>query len=127
VQALAQEPIDGVLYYFFHRQRHGDVPATFADHLQSILRLSHGAGLYDVDLHSMNVLVTEESSGELVPKLFDFNLIPFTERPQNGLVGVLLAAGLISRESRDLRRLRRFHDFGHVEKRLLKFYGENPG
>jgi len=73
-------------------------------------------------LHSMNVFVARESSGELVPKLFDFNLIPFTLRPQNPFVGWLLRIGLVSKESRDRRRLRRFHDFGHVEDRLLKFY-----
>ena len=121
VQAIAQEPIDGELYYFHHR-RGEEVPESFAEHLQEILRLSHGAELYDVDLHSMNVLVAREDNGELVPKLFDFNLIPFTIRPQNPFVGWLLAAGLISKESRDQRRLRRFNDFRHVEDRLLKFY-----
>jgi hypothetical protein len=90
--------------------------------LREILRLSHEAELYDVDLHSMNVFVSEEPNGELVPKLFDFNLIPFTVRPQNPFVGWLLSAGLISRESRDHRRLRGFNDFRHVEDRLLKFY-----
>jgi len=122
VQAVAQEPVDGELYYFFHRERQGEVPASFEGHLQEILRLSHDAGLYDVDLHSMNVFVTRESSGELVPKLFDFNLIPFTLRPQNPFVGWLLRFGLLSKESRDRRRLRGFHDFRHVENRLLKFY-----
>ncbi len=125
VQAIAQEPVDGELYYFFHRERQGEVPASFEGHLQEILRLSHDAGLYDLDLHSMNVLVTRESSGELVPKLFDFNLIPFTLRPQNPAVGWLLRFGLLSKESRDRRRLRGFNDFRHVENRLLKFY--RPG
>ena len=122
VQAVAQEVVDGDLYYFFHRDRQGDVPNSFEGHLEEILRLSHDAGLYDVDLHSMNVLVATEPSGELVPKLFDFNLIPFTIRPQNPFVGWLLSAGLLSKESRDQRRLRGFHDFRHVENRLLKFY-----
>jgi len=121
LQAIAQEPIDGELYYFRHR-RGEEVPASFEKHLQEILRLSHGADLYDVDLHSMNVFVAREPSGELVPKLFDFNLIPFTLRPQNPFVGWLLRFGLLSKESRDRRRLRRFHEFGHVEDRLLKFY-----
>jgi ubiquinone/menaquinone biosynthesis C-methylase UbiE len=122
VQAVAQEVIEGELYYFFHRRRGGEVPESFAGHLREILRLSHEAELYDVDLHSMNVFVSEEPNGELVPKLFDFNLIPFTVRPQNPFVGWLLSAGLISRESRDHRRLRGFNDFRHVEDRLLKFY-----
>jgi SAM-dependent methyltransferase len=122
VQAIAQEPIDGELYYFFHRERQGEVPDSFEGHLREILRLSHGAGLYDVDLHSMNVFVARESGGELVPKLFDFNLIPWTLRPQNPFVGWLMRLGLLSKESRDRRRMRRFDDFRHVEDRLLKFY-----
>ena len=122
VQAVAQEPIDGDLYYFVHRRNRAEIPDSFVGHLREILRLSHDAGLYDVDLHSMNVLMAREASGELVPKLFDFNLIPFTIRPQNPFVGWLLAAGLLSKESRDRRRLRKFHDFRHVEDRLLKFY-----
>jgi SAM-dependent methyltransferase len=122
IQAVAQEPIDGELYYFLHRERRDEIPGGFEDHLREILRLSHEAGLYDVDLHSMNVFVAREASGELVPKLFDFNLIPFTVRPQNPFVGWLLSAGLLSKESRDRRRLRKFHDFRHVEDRLLKFY-----
>jgi len=125
VQAIAQEPVDGELYYFFHRERQGEVPDSFEGHLREILRLSHDAGLYDVDLHSMNVFVAREASGELVPKLFDFNLIPFTLRPQNPFVGWLLTFGLLSKESRDRRRLRGFHDFRHVEDRLLKFYGSD--
>jgi SAM-dependent methyltransferase len=122
IQAVAQEPIDGELYYFLHRERRHEIPDGFEGHLREILRLSHEAGLYDVDLHSMNVFVAREASGELVPKLFDFNLIPFTVRPQNPFVGWLLSAGLLSKESRDRRRLRKFHDFRHVEDRLLKFY-----
>jgi SAM-dependent methyltransferase len=122
VQAVAQEPIEGDLYYFVHRRNRAAIPESFMGHLQEVLRLSHDAGLYDVDLHSMNVFVAREASGELVPKLFDFNLIPFTVRPQNPFVGWLLALGVVSKESRDRRRLRGFHDFRHVEDRLLKFY-----
>jgi len=125
VQALAQEPINGLLYYFFYQQHDGDVPPSFVGHLKEILKLSHDAGLYDIDLHSMNLLVAMEPDGEFVPKLFDFNLIPFTIRPQNPLVGWLLATGLLSKESRDRRRLKNLDDFRHVEKRLLKFY--EPG
>jgi SAM-dependent methyltransferase len=122
VQAIAQEPIKGALYYFHERQRKGDVPPSFAGHLRKILNLSHAARLYDVDLHAMNVIVFREPSGDLIPKLFDFNLIPFTLRPQNRFVGWLLKTGLLSKDSRDRRRLRRFHDYRHIEKRLLKFY-----
>ncbi|MGH8263058.1 MAG: hypothetical protein ACRET4_06250, partial [Steroidobacteraceae bacterium] len=93
--------------------------ASLAQDLERMVELAHAAELFDMDLHSMNVMVVEEK-GVLVPKLFDFNLIPFTVRPQNFVVGWLLKAGLMSQRSRDQRRLRRFHDFGAIERRLKR-------
>ena len=61
------------------------------------------------------------------PKLFDFNQIPFTERPQNPFIGLALKLGLLGRESRDLRKLERFNNFDRVERKLLKFYKGSPG
>ena len=40
------------------------------------------------------------------------------------LVGLLLRTGLMSPRHRDLRKLRRFHDFRRVEAKLLRFYPE---
>ena len=67
----------------------------------------------------MNVMVDRRAG---TPKLFDFNQIPFTERPQNPFVGLALKLGLLGRESRDLRKLARFNNFDRVERKLLKFY-----
>ena len=119
LQALAQELLRGEIYYQYYRKRRGAVAASLAQDLERMVELAHAAELFDMDLHSMNVMVVEER-GALVPKLFDFNLIPFTVRPQNFLVGWLLKAGLMSRRSRDQRRLRRFHDFGPIERRLKR-------
>ena len=69
----------------------------------------------------MNVMVDRKAGG---PKLFDFNQIPFTERPQNPFIGLALKFGLLGRESRDLRKLTRFKNFDRVERKLLKFYKE---
>jgi tRNA A-37 threonylcarbamoyl transferase component Bud32 len=118
-QALAQELLRGEIYYEYYRKRGGAVAASIAQDLARMVELAHAAELFDMDLHSMNVMVVEEH-GAPVPKLFDFNLIPFTVRPQNFLVGWLLKAGFMSRRSRDLRRLRNFHDFGPIERRLKR-------
>ena len=87
--------------------------------LTELVTLSHEAKLYDIDLHAMNVMVDRKAGG---PKLFDFNQIPFTERPQNPFIGLALKLGLLGRESRDLRKLKRFNNFERVERKLLKFY-----
>jgi ubiquinone/menaquinone biosynthesis C-methylase UbiE len=119
IQATAQELVEGPLYYFHRKQRGTDL----AGHLREILRCAHAAGLYDVDLHAMNVLVATDETGQPLPKLFDFNMIPFTVRAPNPFVALGLRLGLLARESRDLRRLASIDDFRNIERKLLKYYG----
>ena len=123
VSAFVQELLRGELYYFFYTRRNGRVAPELFAHVRRMVELYHAAGLYDVDLHAMNVMVVEEPSGEPVPKLFDFNLVPFHVRPRNPIVALLLASGLMSERARDLRKLRRFHDFRRIESKLVRFYG----
>ena len=104
---------------FAHREHAQFIPARFMEDLAELVTLSHAARLYDIDLHAMNVMV-DKAKG--TPKLFDFNQIPFTERPQNPFIGLALKLGLLGRESRDLRKLARFNNFDRVERKLLKFY-----
>ena len=120
VSALVQERLGGELYYFWHRRTGGDPEVV--RHVGRIVELAHEAGLFDVDLHSMNVMVVDGEGGRPWPKLFDFNLIPFNVRPPNPLIALLLATGLWDARARDLRKLRRFHDFSRVERKLLRFY-----
>lgn len=122
VAAFVQELLCGELYYFYYR-RHGErVRPGLQRHVERMVELYHAAGLYDVDLHSMNVMVVEAPDGEPIPKLFDFNLVPFHLHPPNPLVALLLRLGLLTPRARDLRKLREFHDFRRVEARLLQFY-----
>ena len=123
-QMSLQECLDGEVYYFAKRDRAPFISPRFIDDLAELVRLSHEAGLYDIDLHAMNVMVDRQTGG---PKLFDFNQIPFTERPQNPLVGLALKLGLLGKGSRDLRKLARFNNFDRVERKLLKFYAARDG
>ncbi len=124
-QMSLQECLDGEVYYFAQRDHASFISPKFMDDLAELVNLSHAAELYDIDLHAMNVMVDRRAGG---PKLFDFNQIPFTERPQNPFVGLALKLGLLGRESRDLRKLARFNNFDRVERKLLKFYqdGSSP-
>ena len=119
VSALVQEKLDGELYYFYYQKRGGDVPAVLSEHLGRIVELAHEAELYDVDLHAGNVIVVEED-GEPIPKLFDFNFIPFYIHPPNPAVWLGLKLGLIDLKSRDRRKLRAFHDFRRLERKLRR-------
>lgn len=121
VSALVQERLDGELYYFRFLGR-GRLPEpALVEQLGRIVRLAHEAGLYDVDLHAMNVMVVEGAEGP-VARLFDFNLIPFHVRPPNPWMALMLRTGLMDSRARDLRKLEHFHDFGRVERKLLRFY-----
>jgi ubiquinone/menaquinone biosynthesis C-methylase UbiE len=118
-QMSLQECLDGEVYYFAQREHAAIISPRFMEDLAELVKLSHAAKLYDIDLHAMNVMVERRGGG---PKLFDFNQIPFTERPQNPLIGFALKLGLLGKESRDLRKLARFNNFDRVERKLLKFY-----
>jgi len=110
-----QERLDGILYHRYYVDRNGKVPDSLLDHVRRIVDLAHEAALYDVDLHARNIMVVSED-GEPIPKLFDFNYIPFHVLPRNPFVAFLLKTGLLDRRSRDLRKLRKFHDFKRLER-----------
>jgi hypothetical protein len=122
-QMSIQELVEGEVYYFAQRDHADFISPGFMNDLASLVSLSHEARLYDIDLHAMNVMVDRHSG---TPKLFDFNQIPFTERPQNPFIGLALKLGLLGKESRDLRKLARFNNFERVERKLLKFYDPVP-
>lgn len=75
--------------------------------LRSILDGAHRAGLFDLDLHQSNIIVTRQPDGAARPVLFDFNKVPYHVRPPNALFGVFLKLGLIRRRSRDHRQWKR--------------------
>jgi hypothetical protein len=115
VSVLVQERLDGVLYHRYYQDHDGEIPESLRNHVRRIVELAHHAGLYDVDLHARNVMIVTED-GEPIPKLFDFNTIPFHLRPRNPFVALLLKTGLLSPRSRDLRKLRRFDDFRRLDR-----------
>ena len=118
-QMSLQECLDGEVYYFAQRDHAEFISPRFMDDLAELVTLSHDANLYDIDLHAMNVMVDRRAG---TPKLFDFNQIPFTERPQNPLVALALRLGLLGHGWRDRRKLAQFRNFARVERKLLKFY-----
>lgn len=119
--AMAQERLVGPLYYFYYLKNKGKIPPGFRQHLRTILDMAHEAAFYDVDIHAFNVIV-DESSGEPIPKLFDFNLIPFHERPGLSMSKLLFKLGLTSKASRDERLLRNFDKIARREKKLIKYF-----
>ncbi|MFG1691053.1 hypothetical protein ACGF5M_02655 [Gemmatimonadota bacterium] len=119
--AVVQERLDGELYYFRHQARGGRVEPQLFGHVKRMVELAHTAGLYDLDVHALNVMVVEDG-GEPIPKLFDFNLVPWEERRRTPWVWLSLMTGLRSSKRRDLRMLRDFHDFSKRIPGLLQYF-----
>jgi hypothetical protein len=123
LSATIQELLVGPLYYEHHRAGGGRVDEALFAHVREIVRLAHQAMLDDVDCHAGNFVIVREASGELVPKLFDFNFIPFYVHAPNPAVWLALKLGLIDRSWRDRRKLESFHDFRRFEKKI-RLFGE---
>jgi len=115
ISAMVQQLLVGELYYEASRLRGGPLPQVF-EIIRRVVELAHARELYDLDLHAMNVLVVREDGRE-IPKLFDFNRIPFHEHPRNPFEAFALRTGIVDRGSRDRRKLRQFHDFERLLRR----------
>ena len=109
-QAFVQEFIPGALFEHFRVDADPVQVASLVASLPGLIRGAHAVGIYDLDLHPNNVMVTDDGKGGVDFKLFDFNKIPFNERSPNPLSWLLLRLGLIRPASRDLRRLHLFTD-----------------
>jgi len=120
-QFVVQERLQGPLYYHYRTQLGHALPESFRAHLERLVSGCHAAGIYDLDVHSMNVVVQREPGGELIPRLFDFNMVPFTVKARNpGQLAMRL--GFLRPETGDLRRLNRFDRFGPLERKHVERY-----
>ncbi|MFV1987225.1 MAG: hypothetical protein ACC682_08075 [Gemmatimonadota bacterium] len=119
VSGFVQELIHGEMYYDACVRRGGPIDSVFT-HIERIVDLAHARGLYDIDLHAMNVLIVDDG-GEEIPKLFDFNRIPFYMDPRNPLEAAALRLGIIDERTRDRKKLRQFHNFRKLLRRRARF------
>jgi hypothetical protein len=119
VSAFVQQKLRGQLYYSYFKERGERGVQGVMEHVRRVVELAHAAALYDVDLHAGNVMVVEEDGGP-IPKLFDFNFIPFYVHPPNPAVWLALKLGMLDLRSRDMRKLRNFHDFRRYERKLRR-------
>ena len=121
ISLFVQERLEGDLYYDHYAKSQGRIDPALPEHLHDMVECAHAAHLYDLDLHAGNTMVVSDpESGELIPKLFDFNSIPFYEHPNPG-VWVLLKLGLVDRRWRDRRKLAAFHNFRRYRKKIAAF------
>jgi hypothetical protein len=125
-ECLVQERLHGPLY-FHYRNAGQTAPPGFKARLTQLVAACHVAGIYDLDLHAMNVIVQQEPDGELIPRLFDFNMVPYTLKPRNAGQW-LMRLGILPAGFGDYRRLARLDDFRGIPRRhAQRYFHHKPG
>ncbi len=76
-----------------------------------VVRQAETHGVHDLDISSKNVMIVEQD-GELVLKLYDFNLMPQFQHAPNPFLWMALRLGLRGRSHRDYRNLRKWEQRG---------------
>lgn len=103
---LIQEFIDGTPLHRFAATANAEERKRVGMELEGIVNAAHTAGIYDLDLHPLNVLIGRDANQSPRVMLFDFNKIPYHEWPPNPIARWLIGRGWIGPESRDRRGLR---------------------
>jgi len=105
-QILMQDVVRGETLSEFSATAHERDRHRIYRQLVRIVTAAHNASIFDLDIHSGNILITRGRTGEPNVMLFDFNKIPFHEWPPNAVVRCLVRLGWLGPASRDLRLLR---------------------
>jgi hypothetical protein len=127
VSMFLQERLDGELYYDYYVRLEGRVDPSLLETLQRVVAAGNEAGLYDLDVHAGNTMLVSDAQGDsLRPVLFDFNAIPFFDKPPNPFAWAAFRLGVIGRDWRDRNKIANFHDFSSYRRKLAR-YGPPAG
>jgi hypothetical protein len=105
-QILIQDVVRGETLFEFSATAHERDRHRIYGQLVRIVTAAHDASIFDLDIHSGNILIARGRTGEPNVMLFDFNKIPFHEWPPNAVVRCLVRLGWLGPGSRDFRLLR---------------------
>lgn len=97
----------------------GRLPVEVLDAGYRVVRAADAHGIHDLDISSKNVRVVEHD-GELVLKLYDFNLMPQHLAPPNPFIGLALKLGLRGKSHRDYRNLKKWEARGKNAQRAAE-------
>jgi len=89
----------------------GHLPREVLDAGYHIVRKAEANGVHDLDISSKNVMIVEQG-GELIPKLYDFNLMPQCQHAPNPFLWLAFKLGLRARSYRDYRNLKKWEKRG---------------
>ena len=89
----------------------GHLPREILDAGYQIVRNAEAKGVHDLDISSKNVMIVEQG-GELIPRLYDFNLMPQCQHAPNPFLWLAFKLGLRARSYRDYRNLKKWEKRG---------------
>jgi len=89
----------------------GHLPREVLDAGYQVVQQAEAHGMHDLDISSRNTIIVEQD-GELVLKLYDFNLMPQHLHAPNPFLWLVLRLGLRGRSHRDYRNLRKWEKRG---------------
>ncbi len=89
----------------------GHLPREVLDAGYRVVQQAEAHGVHDLDISSKNVMIVEQD-GELVLKLYDFNLMPQYLHAPNPFLWLALRLGFRRRSHRDYRNLRKWEQRG---------------
>ena len=109
--ALVQEFVEGTRLLDLLQQEHR-LPKETLEAGYMIVKETALLGLYDLDISPGNIQLVRDDSGQWIPKLYDFNLMPQHLRPPNPFMRIGFWLGLRSKNHRDYRSLRQWEKLG---------------
>lgn len=89
----------------------GHLPQEVLDAGYQIIQQAEVHDVHDLDISSKNVMIIEQD-GELLLKLYDFNLMPQYLHAPNPFLWLALRLGLRGKSHRDYRNLRKWEQRG---------------
>jgi hypothetical protein len=104
-----QEFIDGPTLVELAKSNHG-LPQSVLDAGRLICEEAEAAGLHDLDIFFKNVMV-RQISGQWLPVLHDFNLLPQYQFPPNPFLAIAYMTGVRKKSHRDWRCLKGWKAF----------------
>ena len=113
---LIQEYISGLTLKDLVIEK-GHLPQEVLDAGYLVIQQAELHGVHDLDISSKNVRIVDQG-GELVLKLYDFNLMPQYLHAPNPFLWLAFRLGLRDRSFRDYRNLRKWEQRGKNARQL---------
>jgi len=111
---MIQEHISGKTLKDLFVER-GYLPQDVIDAGYRIIRAAEAIGVHDLDISSKNVMVIDQA-GALIPRLYDFNLMPQHLHAPNPFLWLTIRLGLRGKSHRDYRNLKKWELRGQHQR-----------